>query len=455
MAPSDLHVIIAGAGVAGLSLAVMLEKGGINYTIVERAKEAKYLGSGLALSVQVMRVFDQIGVLQDLDDIAVRTLSGIWYSQDMKEIAAIDSSDYKESFGYHPMFLGRPEFIRTLLRHVPKEKILWGKKVMTTMQNENGVMLRFGDNTTLDGDILVGCDGAYSAVRQSLYQNLSKKGYKLPSSDTAPLRFQEFSVLGITKPMGDRYPELKEKYGHLKIQMGSTASPYKIGLIPIGEGRIAWDISGDHLQQKAQNATETNFRFSDWDSESMDDLRNELDPLPLILGGTLGELIGNSDSIARVMLEDRWFHTWYEGRTVLVGDACHKMIPSTGQGANQAILDCVVLANLIHELPSKNVKDLERAFAKYFEIRGETTKAVIDNSKTLGHVVSAKGGIFAPLFRKMVFKVVGTSFFQKKVKMSMAGRPALNYLPRPDPPSTIKDDFPAMTVGHTKPSVAI
>ncbi|KAF9162494.1 hypothetical protein DFQ26_003516 [Actinomortierella ambigua] len=455
MAPSDLHVIIAGAGVAGLSLAVMLEKGGVKYTVVERAKEAKYLGSGLALSVQVMRVFDQIGVLKDLDDVSTRTLGGTWYTQDMKEVASIISSDYKQSFGYDPLMLGRPEFIRTMLRHVPEEKIMWGKKVMTTMQNENGVMLRFSDNTTLDGDILVGCDGAYSAVRQSLYQNLAKKGIKVPESDLAPLRFQEFSVLGITKPLGDSYPELKEKYGLLKVQMGTSASPYKIGLIPIGEGRVAWDISGDHLQQKAQSATETNFRFSDWDSESMDDLRGELDNLPLIIGGTLGDLINNSDSIARVMLEDRWFHTWYEGRTVLVGDACHKMIPSTGQGANQAIVDCVVLANLIHELPSKDVKDLSRAFAKYFEIRGETTKAVIDNSKTLGHVVSAKSGIFAPLLRKMVFKVASTSFFQKKVKLSMAGRPALNYLPRPDPPSTIKDDFPAMTVGPTKSSVAV
>ncbi|KAG0242794.1 hypothetical protein BGW41_003470 [Actinomortierella wolfii] len=437
MAPSDLHVIIAGGGVAGLSLAIMLEKGGIKYTVVERAKEAKYLGSGLALSVQTMRVYDQIGVLPDLYEVGIRMLGGIWYTQDLKEVARVDSTDHKDVFGYEGVFIGRPEFIKVLLKHVPEEKILWGKKVMSTLQNENGVMVRFSDGTTLDGDILVGCDGAYSAVRQSLYQNLAKKGVKVPESDLAPLRFQEFSILGITKPLGDTYPHLKEKYGNLIVQMGTSASPYKIGLIPIGDARIAWDISGDHLQQKAQNASESNFRFSDWDSETMDDLRSELDPLPLVIGGTLGDLIGQSDSISRVMLEDRWFHTWYDGRTVLVGD-----------GANQAIIDCVVLANLIHELPSKDLKALDRAFTRYFEIRGETTKEVIANSKTLGHVVSAKSGFFAPLIRKVVFKLASTEMFQKQVKKAMAGRPALNYLPKPTASGTMKDPFPEMTANH-------
>ncbi|KAG0236505.1 hypothetical protein BGW42_003411 [Actinomortierella wolfii] len=448
MAPSDLHVIIAGGGVAGLSLAIMLEKGGIKYTVVERAKEAKYLGSGLALSVQTMRVYDQIGILPDLYEVGIRMLGGIWYTQDLKEVARVDSTDHKDVFGYEGVFIGRPEFIKVLLKHVPEEKILWGKKVMSTLQNENGVMVRFSDGTTLDGDILVGCDGAYSAVRQSLYQNMAKKGVKVPESDLAALRFQEFSILGITKPLGDTYPHLKEKYGNLIVQMGTSASPYKIGLIPIGDARIAWDISGDHLQQRAQNASESNFRFSDWDSETMDDLRSELDPLPLVIGGTLGDLIGQSDSISRVMLEDRWFHTWYDGRTVLVGDACHKMIPSTGQGANQAIIDCVVLANLIHELPSKDLKALNRAFARYFEIRGETTKEVIANSKTLGHVVSAKSGFFAPLIRKVVFKLASTEMFQKQVKKAMAGRPALNYLPKPAASGTMKDPFPEMTANH-------
>ncbi|KAF9189689.1 hypothetical protein BGZ50_000637 [Haplosporangium sp. Z 11] len=58
-----------------------------------------------------------------------------------------------------------------------------GRKVLSILQNENGVMIRCSDGgSTVEGDILVGAGEAYSSVRQSLFQCLKKAGY-LPASD--------------------------------------------------------------------------------------------------------------------------------------------------------------------------------------------------------------------------------------------------------------------------------
>ena len=57
-----------------------------------------------------------------------------------------------------------------------------GKNVISLLQNENRVMIRCTDNSTHHGNILVGANGAYSAVRQKLHAHIKDKG-KLPKSD--------------------------------------------------------------------------------------------------------------------------------------------------------------------------------------------------------------------------------------------------------------------------------
>jgi 2-polyprenyl-6-methoxyphenol hydroxylase-like FAD-dependent oxidoreductase len=67
---------------------------------------------------------------------------------------------------------------------------------------------------------------------------------------------------------------------------------------------------------------------------------------------TLGDLIDATEPgiAATVLLEEKMFETWYHGRTVLIGDAVHKMHPASGQGCVNAMQDAVVLANCLYEI---------------------------------------------------------------------------------------------------------
>lgn len=124
--------------------------------------------------------------------------------------------------GSNEYLVARPELYDLLLRQIPKEKIHMSKKVLSFMQNEDGVMIRCADNQTHHGDILVGADGAHSAVRQHLYKELKQKK-KLPSSDDAPLPFNCVCLVGHTEVLDpEAFPDLSLPYSKFNTVLGSN-----------------------------------------------------------------------------------------------------------------------------------------------------------------------------------------------------------------------------------------
>lgn len=105
------------------------------------------------------------------------------------------------SCGYHSIIMARPDLHAFLLSHVPAHKVHFGKRVLSISQDDNnGVLIRTSDGKTHEGDILIGCDGAYSGVRQSLYKQMAGEGI-LPYSDGEEMRVCHMSILGTTDRM--------------------------------------------------------------------------------------------------------------------------------------------------------------------------------------------------------------------------------------------------------------
>ncbi|KAG0231225.1 hypothetical protein BGW42_000380 [Actinomortierella wolfii] len=386
MATPHNHILIAGAGIGGLALAIMLEQAKIDYVIFEKAEYFKPLGSTILLSPQVLRVFEQLGIYKELLDTGIPIVDTRYYKQSRKQFGRIDQSVYETRYGYNCIAIGRPDLMDLLVRKIPQGKLWFNKGIVSVQQDEDNVTIKCSDGTTYRGDILIGADGAYSAVRQALYKTMAAKKTLVPASDTDPLRLESFCLVGLTRDIGHMFPKLNNTSATVYTIVASKTKAYNVNLVPLGRGRVGWNIVGKYLSP--QEHDQKGFRYCDWDSEATEYLRKDVEGIALPIGGTLGDLIENTTEVSFVMLEDKFFQTWYDGRTVLLGDACHKLLPASGQGGNQAILDAVTLANLIQELPSPaSPQDITKAFEKYYDIRAAHCKKMLVASRQLNDIM--------------------------------------------------------------------
>ncbi|KAF9286723.1 hypothetical protein BGZ68_002623 [Mortierella alpina] len=232
---SKLHVLIVGAGTGGLMLAVLLERASISYAVFEKAKELKPLGSAIVIT-SLMHIFEQLDMKGDI--LAMSKPFGALHIRE--ETLNLKGSffvrhpygyDNKERYGDYPTVLARPDLIKYLLSHIPADKIHYNKRVETTVQDENQVVIQCHDGSEHNGNILVGADGAYSTVRSNMYKELGGTGI-LPAADTQPLSYDYDCVVGITKSLDlETYAVFLEKFCEFEVVLGKEI-PFT--MVPFG-----------------------------------------------------------------------------------------------------------------------------------------------------------------------------------------------------------------------------
>ncbi|KAG0364518.1 hypothetical protein BGZ54_007429, partial [Gamsiella multidivaricata] len=316
-----------------------------------------------------------------------------------------------------------------LFRHVPPHKIYFSKKVLSLNQTSESAQVRCSDNSVFYADIVIGADGAYSGIRQSLYRSIQnaprnvaqlgrgglasafkkrssngsggggvghKGDIRLPKSDQEPLRFDQHAVVGLTN-------------------LGPRETPSE--------------------QELAAKGLSANFKVSEWGPESVDKIldldyvKNQKSPY----GGTMQDIFDQTEkgSPVRIMLEDKAFKTWYYKRTVLVGDACHKTIPFSGVGALHAILDCITLANALYDMPDGNaftLADINQAFQTYYAQRVESAAAAVKGSAQVSQFLSRTSAV-GHMIRKATIASMPESMIMIAADRIFAKRPILSYLP--------------------------
>ncbi|KAF9896715.1 hypothetical protein BX616_006890, partial [Lobosporangium transversale] len=312
-------VLIAGAGIGGLFLGLLLERQNVPYMIYERAPEIRCLGSAMGFGANILPVFEQLGILEEMLAISQPAKALDMLDTEFKFMSGIDFSNYKELTGYPTIMFTRPEFHALLYSHIPKEKVVFSKRVLSLEQNEIGVMLRMADGSTYHGDIVVGADGAYSGVRQGLYKHLDRKGF-LPASDREELKMGHLCMVGTTDSLDpEKFPTVTNGTAHFQRIINSGA-PFTWHTVNMRENRLCWGVT---MQLDSSRASkDTRFRNSEWTSDADGSIMGKVFTSKSPGGGTVQDLIDSTpkEKISNVFLEEKLFETWYHGRTVLIGD---------------------------------------------------------------------------------------------------------------------------------------
>ncbi|KAF9359645.1 hypothetical protein BGX34_008226 [Mortierella sp. NVP85] len=414
--PTKARVIIVGAGIGGITMAALLERAGIEYQVFERAREVKPLGSALSIGANVMPLFAQLGVLDEILENAKPFGFSTGYNEQREATRTLDYSPAEMIGGFLPHIIARPILVDILSKLVPKHKILYSKKILSCKQDEEGVIIACSDNSSYQAEIVIGADGAYSGVRQNMYKQLAAQG-RLPKGDAANLPFNSTCLVGQTRPLDPEvYPHLKDSHTWFETIIGED-KPYAWITFTTKFNTICWMVL-QHLDEESSKESDT-FRNTEWGPEAAEAMCKQIRDFPVPRNNmTLGDLIDNTpkELISKVMLEEKLFDTWYDGRIALIGD-----------GAVSAMQDAVTLANCIYELPENPTRtEIAKVFKDYQSERYPLAKNAYDTSHRLANVV---GNRWYNHLLRAVMKFLPKSVFTRSLYVMYAYRPQVSFLP--------------------------
>ncbi|TDW34862.1 salicylate hydroxylase [Rhizobium azibense] len=314
------HAAIIGAGTAGLTAALALAERGISSDIFEQAAALAEVGAGLQISPNASRILAKLGVLQDIEKVWLEPQFIRLFSGDtLRPLAAVPAGDFARiRWGAPYGVLHRATLQGALLMAVeanPRCTIHLGHRIAP------GAL----PQTTRRPDVIIGADGVWSKLRQSI------KGS--PSSHFSGDIAYRFTIAGNSAPS---FLDRVNVSAFLGPSAHLVCYPLKeagsLNLVAITAGNAApQDWRNDPTEQQLKQLS---IRFSGWSA----DIKSLFGEARMTFWPLYEATEGN----------------WQNGSdTVLIGDAAHAMTPFAAQGAAMAIEDAYELAALLAAHPVK------------------------------------------------------------------------------------------------------
>lgn len=355
-----MSVVIAGAGIGGLTLGLTLHQLGIPFRLFEAVKDIRPLGVGINVQPHAIRELFELGLEAELEAAGLRTREVAYFSAQGGEIwreprglfAGYNWPQYSIHRGEMQMLL-----LRALRTRAGEDSIQMGTAVTGWAEREEGIDVTLEDRAggaplgVARGNVLVAADGINSRARAALYPQEGPAHWGGTMMWRGVTRGPAF-LSGRTMAMAGRkackfvcYPI--HDYGDGTVLINWIADR----AMPEGYAwrRQDWNRAGrleDFLPA-----------FEDWRFDWLD--------VPAVIRGA--EHVFEYPMVDRDP-QPRWSH----GRMTLLGDAAHAMYPIGSNGASQAILDARVLGA---ELARRGQNG--DALTAYDDIRRETVNALV------------------------------------------------------------------------------
>ena len=347
------NVVIAGAGIGGLTAALALHARGIDATVIERT-DLRPLGVGINLLPHAVRELYGLGLGDKLARIAVAPAAIDYYDTDgallFREPRGIDGG-----YGY-PQYSVHRGRLQMLLLSALRDRfgantVHANCELFGFDQSEFYVRAHtsVGD---IDSSALVGADGIHSTVRRRLHRGPD------------PLKW---SGLRMFRGAVDGDPFLDGR----TMSIVKGANGVDLVVYPIGGGQINWvvmlpearpgPLPGDAKWNHPGDRSQVLRHLDRWNLGWLD----------------AADIVRRTEPVLEYPMVDRDVLAWWGlGRVTLLGDAAHPMYPVGANGGSQAIIDAAVLAEELSRDPALGLR-------RYEDRRRPETAKVIEANREM------------------------------------------------------------------------
>ena len=378
-------IVVAGAGIGGLTAALALAARGFRVVVLEKAERLEEAGAGLQLSPNASRVLIDLGLKPRLAARAVTPEAiSIMSAQRGGEIIRLPLGEAATSRAGAPYWvMHRADLQAALQAQVndhPDIELRLGCQFEDVVPHAKGLTVVQRSGMTRQQELavaLVGADGIWSTVRHHLFPEVQ------------PL----FSGLIAWRGTLDT-TQLPREYASCRVQiwMGPDAhlvaypisAARKINVVAVVPGtwnRPGWSAPGEVCEIK--NA----FASARWPGNAR-----------MIVGA-----VDDWRKWALFTIPDGG--EWTAGAIALLGDAAHAMLPFAAQGAGMAIEDAAVLARCLGERIGENAPGIPAALKNYAQLRRSRVARVQRAARQSGRIYHLRGP--AAYARDLAIKAMG------------------------------------------------
>lgn len=313
----DMDIAIIGGGIGGLVAGIALKKAGFSPKIYERADDFGEVGAGISMSPNATLGLESLGFGEYLNSHANEPVEQRLYHGETGEmLTAIDRRNCRQTYHAAYLQLHRADMLKMLITSFGRENCSMGRALQRVDSRDDGVTLYFEDGTKAEADVAIAADGLRSVVRDQLF-------------DHDPPQFSGHVAWRGLVPAA--------KLGPL-----STA-PYNINHLGKGRNIVSYPVRGTDLVNivaltKADNWVEESWTAKADKADLLVHYEGWADYVQALLRALPADALYRWGLFIRKPLD-----SWISGRTALLGDAAHPMLPYMGQGASCAIEDGVIL----------------------------------------------------------------------------------------------------------------
>lgn len=373
------HVVIAGAGIGGLTAGCALRRSGFEVTVLERAPVLAAVGAGITVQANAMQALGRLGL-----DAAV---SAAGLAMDRSEIRRADGrvlastslGALAKTLGARSVAIHRARLQQVLLDALGANAVRTGAEVVGFEATDAGVAVTLAGGEVVRGDALVGADGLRSVVRAGLH------------GPAEPVYAGYTTWRGVTRggasELGVRDGEAAEMWGRGR----------RFGYVGIGHGEVYWfavaDAPAGGRDEAGRVPAALAERFGDFAA-----------PAPELLARVVEADVVRTDVYDRPPLD-----AWGRGLVTLLGDAAHPMTPNLGQGGCQAIEDALVLGESL-----ATASDLAAGLRAYEAKRAPRARWFVEQSRSAGRVAQASGR-FACALRDTALRLLPARVLERQL----------------------------------------